>query len=329
MMGDDVMARTAKPASATRRGASRSTAKTTKAPAKRGAAGAGTKKKPARATAASSGVTGLHTLREDYPWEINYGGHEPRKDSPLYTRSRALLTKIAKSTTEGASPVAWYYGDAPWEDHHGGGLWAYGRSGWFFVKNYAGMEWASQFCADPAKVECLRQNALHFYDGFPETESHALALDPHYPFKSILTTPIKTAADIAQWTDSIFNASVPLPKVRHTGVPPKGHGVHHYPTPVWDIEMFKHADFTLWVTDSEGQPAAVLPLHPRGVDKNDPAYKDSYGKVAVAYATPGTKLHALLTGAESRRQKLVADADQNLAKQAFRKQRSPAAKPPR
>ena len=38
------------------------------------------------------------------------------------------------------------------------------------------------------------------------------------------------------------------------------------------------------------EPAAVVPVHPRGVNKDDPAFKKNYGKVAVAYATPGTKL---------------------------------------
>lgn len=87
-----------------------------------------------------SGGDDVHKLREDHPWAINYAGHEPRKDSDLYKRSRPLLTKIAKTTTQGGSGIPWYYGDPDWEDHHGGGLWAYGSKGWFFVRNYAGME---------------------------------------------------------------------------------------------------------------------------------------------------------------------------------------------
>lgn len=267
-------------------------------------------------TKGSDSMTGVLTLREDNPFGINYAGHEPRKNSDLYTRSRRLLIKIAKSTTQGGSGVDWYYGDAPWEDHHGGGLWAYGGKKWFFVKNYAGMEWASQFCADPAKVECLRQNALRLYEGFRDTEKQVLAIDPQYPFAKILNNPIRTAADIAQWTDSIFNASVPLPRPRHTGISTQGHGVHHYPTPVWDIELFKHTDFTLWVTDDEGQPAAVVPVHPRGADSSVP----DYGKVAVTYATPGTALHKRLVKAQSRGNRLVADAGHKFAKEAFRKQ---------
>jgi uncharacterized protein DUF6424 len=276
-------------------------------------------KKSALAKIKSSGnVTGDHTLREDHPWEIRYAGHEPRKDSDLYKRSRPLLTKIADTTTQDGSGVGWYYGDGPWEDHHGGGLWAYGSKGWFFAKNYAGMEWASQFCANPAKVECLRQNALRFYEGFPNTEKQVLAIDPQYPFAKVLNNPIKNAADIEQWTDSIFNASVPLPKPRHTGVLAKGHGVHHYPTPVWDIELFKYDDFELWVTDDQSQPVAVVPVHPRGADPSTP----NYGKVAVTYATPGTALHQRLAKAWSHGNTLIADARHKFAKAAFRKQPS-------
>jgi uncharacterized protein DUF6424 len=302
-----------KRASATGRKASSGKGRARKAPAKKKAAA-----EPEGAAKGTGSVTGVHRLREDHPFAIYYADHEPRKNSDLYKRSRPLLIKIAKTTTQGGDGVGWYYGDPDpdWEDHHGGGLWAYGSKGWFFVKNYAGMEWASQFCADPAKVECLRQNALRLYDGFPETEKQVLAIDPQYPFAKILNNLIKTADDLEQWTDSIFNASVPLPRTRHTGVSPEGHGVHHYPTPVWDIELFKHADFTLWVTDNEGQPAAVVPVHPRGAPPSVP----DYGKVAVTYATPGTALHQRLVKAWSRGRRLVADAGHRLAKQAFQNQ---------
>lgn len=301
--------------------------KPAKKPAKAKRSAASTKKqarpaakKPSAGKGASGGVGGVHTLHEDNPWTIDYAGHDPRKDSPLYTRSRKLLVEITKSTTAKDDGVGWYFGDFPWEDHHGGGLWAYDSKGWFYVRNFAGMEWASQFCADPAKVEALRQNAVRFYEGFPNTEAAILKLDSLYPFKAILTTPITATAGVDQWTDSIFNASVPLPKLRHTGLAPKGHGVHHYPTPVWDIELFKRDDFTLWVTDDQGQPAAVVPVHPRGVSKSDPAYAKNYGKVAVAYATPGTPLADRLNKVQSRGNALIADADHPFAKKAFAKQ---------
>jgi len=33
-------------------------------------------------------VSGVHILKEDNPWAIDYAGHEPRADSPLYVKSR-------------------------------------------------------------------------------------------------------------------------------------------------------------------------------------------------------------------------------------------------
>jgi Family of unknown function (DUF6424) len=41
-------------------------------------------------------------------------------------------------------------------------------------------------------------------------------------------------------------------------------GVHHYPTLIVDIQLFKYDDFQLRVTDSEGNPAAVTPVGARG-----------------------------------------------------------------
>ena len=294
--------------------------------AKKAATKARAKAKPATATAkksaakkaAPASVSKTHSLHEDHPWTIDYAGHPARKDSDLYVKSRKLLTEITTTTT--TQGHAWYYGPADWQDHHGGGLWLHDGEGWFFVKNFAGIEWASQFCADPAKLEFLRQNAVRLYAGFPGTEAELLKLSPGYPFKAILTTPIRTADDVDRWTDSIFNASVPLPADRHTGVAPKGHGLHHYPTPIWDIEMFKREDFVLWVKDDDGRPVAVVPVHPRGVDKNDPRYKNDYGKVAVAYAAPGSALSDRLTKVEKTGGRLVADASHPFAKAAFRNQ---------
>ncbi|WP_394780436.1 DUF6424 family protein, partial [Undibacterium sp.] len=247
-------------------------------------------------------------LKEDNPFVIYYEDHEPRKESPLYAQSRKLMNAITMSTS--GKGVDWFYGPPSWEDHHGGGLWVHDGQGWFFVKNFAGMEWASQFCADPAKVDLLRQNAKRLYQGdfYTNTKKEVAKLLSKYPFDDLLNTQITNSERIALWCDSIFNASVPLPKLRHTGLNPKGHGVHHYPTPITDIELFKHEDFVLWVTDAEGAEAAVLPVHPRGVSPEDPRYKKNYGKTAVTFATPGTKLATRLMNAGKKQQQLVISA---------------------
>jgi hypothetical protein len=93
--------------------------------------------------------------------------------------------------------------------------------------------------------------------------------------------------------------------------------VHHYPTPITDIQLFKHDDFQLWVLDEEKQPAAVLPTGPRGSGNSD---------VRVAYATPGTKLHKKLVAAHGKGQLLHVDANHSMAKQAFAAQNAADAK---
>src|SRR6185437_10023082 len=81
--------------------------------------------------------------------------------------------------------------------------------------------------------------------------------------RDLLDTPITDAAGVATWTDSICNASVPLPAALHTGIFPnqKEGGVHHYPTPITDIELIKRDDFNLWV-EVNGVVAAIVPTQP-------------------------------------------------------------------
>jgi hypothetical protein len=196
------------------------------------------------------------------------------------------------------------------QDHHGGSLWVKDAQGWFLLLNLAGIEWSAQFCADPAKVDQLRAMAKRCIDAFPLTLPGYEELGYHEG-KEILETPITDAAGVARWTDSIFNAGVPLPADSHTGVLPKAAGFHHYPKPIVDMEFFKHDDFTLFVTDSEGQPAAVAPVAPRG---------SGDGRVAVLYATPGTKLHKAHAAAHTKGKALTLPTTHPLAKQAFAKQ---------
>jgi uncharacterized protein DUF6424 len=264
-------------------------------------------KKKATAAKKGSGANGggLHQESESHPWEINIGNHPQRKDSPEYIKSRKMMISIVQATQP------WYLGPKPYQDHHGGGLWLKDENGWFLVKNLAGMEWSSQFCADPAKVDALRLNAKRLYDKFPLTAKGFKGLG--FDLDALLNKKIETADDIAAWTDSICNASLPLPPDRHTGVVSAKHegGVHHYPTPITDIELFKRDDFILWVTDPEGKPAAVLPIARRGSGES---------RVEVAFATAGTKLHKQLLNSQKKGQRLILSGAHSMAKQAFRKQ---------
>jgi Family of unknown function (DUF6424) len=243
-----------------------------------------------------------HTEHETHPWTINIPGHAVRHDSPEYVHSRQAMNDMAGHLS------SLVYGKPPYDDHHGGGLWLKDEQGWFLVRNLVGMEWASQFCADPQKVDQLRQNAKRLYAAFPEAAKEL-------GIEDLLNTPITDAAGIAAWTDSICNASVPLPPEAHTGVLPKGGGVHHYPSPVSEIAFFKHDDFQLWVTDSEGNPAAVAPVGRRG---------SGDGRVHVLYATPGSRLATHVQQCASQSQPLILDPSHPLAQQAFVRQNAPA-----
>jgi hypothetical protein len=246
----------------------------------------------------------VHSESEDHKWDINVPNHPTRADSPEYVAAREKMNEIAAGAT------GLVYGPAPFQDHHGGALWLKDAQGWFLVRNLAGIEWSAQWCAEPAKVDLLRQNAKRLYDLVaPEIKQE---LDPG----GLLDTPIQDAAGVAKWTDSIFNAGVPLQPSFHTGVLPGGAsatgqdpaGVHHYPTPIVDIQLFKYDDFQLWVTDEQGNPAAVAPMSPRG---------SGDASVHVLYATPGSQLAAQKQAAESANTPLVLGPDHPLSQQAY------------
>ena len=309
----------------------------------------------------------VHTEGETDPWKVNVPDHPLRADSPEYVAARKQMIEIA------AQAPGLIYGEAPYQDHHGGALWMKDAQGWFLVRNLAGIEWSAQFCADPAKVDLLRQNAKRLYDLLaPEIKQQ---LDPG----GLLDTPIQDAAGVARWTDSIFNAGVPLQPSFHTGSLPGGStasdstasngtstasdgtatpadgtatpadgsatpadgsatpadgsapspspsegpstgqepaGVHHYPTPIVDIQLFKYDDFQLWVTDAQGNPAAVAPVAPRG---------SGNASIHVLYATPGSQLAQQKQAAENVNAPLILGPDHPLARQAFTNQQATGA----
>jgi Family of unknown function (DUF6424) len=236
-----------------------------------------------------------HTQHEDMPWTTNVGDHPARADSPEYGRSRKLMIKLVQLCQP------WGFGPPPYQDHHGGGVWLKDASGWFLTLGLLGGEWSSQFCADPVKVDRWRAATKRLVDAFPETIPGYVALG--YPDGGrLLATPINGPSGIAAWFDGIFNASVPLPALDHTGVLPKGAGYHHYPKSIKDIDFFKRDDFTLWVVDpASGVHVAVAPVAPRG---------SGDGRVAVIYAPPGHPLAPVDAH-------VVLEADHPIAQQAF------------
>jgi hypothetical protein len=277
-------------------------------------------------------LKGVNMVAEGDKFDYETAGHAPRKDSAQYAKSRKLLDRIEQqpSAERYFYPLVTATDDKRngYQDHHGGGLWVYDDEAqppeWLFVKNIAGMEWASQFCADPKKVDLLRQFAQRIVRRFPKTLPAYVALDPGAgtaeALQAILDEPVADDEGVARWVDSIFNASVPLDQPHHIGyiektaAGPQGGavgGVHHYPAPVTDIQFFKRDDFRLWVTDPEGHVAAVTPNDKHG--KGD-------GKVRVMYATPNSTLHKHLLAAHAADSSLVVDADHPMAKEAFSEQ---------
>jgi hypothetical protein len=287
----------------------------------------------------------VHTEAEAHDWGINVPNHATRTDSAEYVAARSKMNEIA------GQAAGMIYGQGPFQDHHGGALWLQDSQGWFLVRNQAGIEWSAQFCADPAKVDLLRQNAQRLYNLVsPQIKQQ---LDPN----GLLDTPIRDPDGVAAWVDSIFNAGVPLHPTFHTGVLAGGQtqnpavpataqpaagapsaaapntaqpaggapgaaapdtaqpaGVHHYPTPIVDIQLFKHDDFQLWVTDDQGNPAAVAPVASRG---------SGNASVHVLYATPGSQLAQQKDAQESAGAPLILGADHPLAQQAYQNQQGP------
>jgi len=89
--------------------------------------------------------------------------------------------------------------------------------------------------------------------------------------------------------------------------------VHHYPTPIVDIQLFKYDDFQLWVTDQQGNPAAVAPVDKRG---------SGNASVHVLYATPGSQLAQLKHEKEAAGAPLILGPGHPLAVQAYQNQQA-------
>lgn len=242
---------------------------------------------------ANGETSSTHEESEDHPWTIRIPDHPTRTDSPAYRDSRDRMNENAESVDD------FFYGPPGYEDHHGGGLWLKDDVGWFLVRNVAGIEWSAQFCADPAKVDLLRQNARRLYAAFPDAVEEL-------GIRELLDTPIETAADVAAWTDSICNASVPLSAGTHRGVLPSAGGIHHYPSPIAEIALFKRDDFPLWVTE-ENHEIAVVPMSPPG---------SGDGRVRIVHVSE----EALPPAAAPAPGNDVLPADSRLAEEAFGEQ---------
>lgn len=249
-------------------------------------------------------MSGTHPRHEDFPWTIAVVDHPPRKDTPAYGRSRTLMIKLVATLPD------WVLAGDAYEDHHGGAVWVKDATGWLCLQLPLGIEWSAQFCADPAKVDRLRQYAVRVVAAFPATLPGYAGLG-YDDAPALLATPITTPVQVSAWTDSIFNASLPLPHGAHSGVLPKGAGYHHYPKPIVDIDHFRFDDFQLFVTDPDGMPAVVVPVGRRG---------SGDGRVRLIAAHPGSRYARRLVEVEHARH--LADVDGFLPSGATRRART-------
>ena len=218
----------------------------------------------AGSTAKVVDISKLHTIRAGETITANVEGHAARADSQEFINSRATLHKILKEAG------TFYYGPEPVQAHHGGSLWVHDGTTWRMYQNLAGIEWSGQFCADPKKVDVLRQNAKALVDKFPDTIPNLKRLGYNDAAK-ILDTPITNAEGISLFVDSLFNACVPLPQPVHTGAisanDTHAAGKHTYPTPNDDTEFFCRNDFNPFVYDPKTKATYnVAPMATQGPD---------------------------------------------------------------
>ncbi|GGO88871.1 DUF6424 family protein [Wenjunlia tyrosinilytica] len=266
------------------------------------------------------GTDGSHPRHEDFPWTISVADHPPRTESAQYRASKKLMRKLVDTTAE------WAFAPGPYQDHHGGGVWVKDSDGWQCLFMPLGVEWSAQFCADPKKVDRMRRSAARVVKAFPDTLPGYAEFGYDHG-ERLLETPIKTAEQVAEWTDSIFNASVPLPAGTHSGVLPKAAGYHHYPKPIVDIDHFRFDDFELFVTDQRGLPVAVVPVSPRGsgdarvrvlaAHPDSPYAERLASPVPAADGAPGAKEGPMAVDQDG----AVLPPEDHLAREAFKRQR--------
>ncbi|MDH6222404.1 DUF6424 family protein [Streptomyces pseudovenezuelae] len=253
------------------------------------------------------------TFSGNHPWKIRLVKHGPRDESANFRAAKTTAKKILQEMATAGTTLP--YGPPPFEMHHGGSLWVRAADGWRMYRARVGIEWSMQFCADPAKIDRLRREAADLVDAFPFTLP-ALDAMGYKRAARLLRTPITDAPGVAAWTDSLFNACVPLSKNNHQGILPKAAGEHHYPWPIKGAEFIKVDDFQLWVTLPDGTHAGVVPMKRRG---------SGDGRVRIVHARHGTPAGDALAEAQGKGEMAVLPADSDIALKAFKEQIPPGA----
>ncbi|MFF5533013.1 DUF6424 family protein [Streptomyces cinerochromogenes] len=253
-------------------------------------------------------------LSENHPWRIRLVKHPKRFESPFFQAAKRTAHRILDEMDDADLP----YGPRPvppehWEMHHGGSLWVRTAGGWRMYRARAGIEWSMQFCAEPSRIDRLRRDAAELVAGFPDTLP-ALAELGYEEAEELLRTPITDADGVEAWTDSLFNACVPMSRGNHQGILPKVPGEHHYPWPVKGADFFRYDDFQLWVTLPDGTHGAVVPVDRRG---------SGDGHVRLVHAPEGSEAADTLAEAQEHGLMAVLPPNSSAALQAFAGQIEP------
>lgn len=190
---------------------------------------------------------------------VEVADHPQRKDSPKYSHTRKwLMTTRPGCYICGGDPVQ----GVEYEDHHGGGLVVAGS---LQLMTLFGMEWSGGWGADPVKVQAF-----------------VSALNPLLTLlgEETYTAPITTTAEVMDWVDSCYNASIRLCRAHHIGHPTEHSpdingneavGIHHIPMPVWLLQGTNdNSKFSLF-----GGSTGTLVVTP---------HQDMDGKTVVQYA---------------------------------------------
>ncbi|MEU2062702.1 DUF6424 family protein [Streptomyces sp. NPDC013455] len=254
------------------------------------------------------------TRSENHPWKIRLVKHPKRFESAFFRAAKQTARKIIAEMADEDLP----YGPRPtgsehWEMHHGGSLWVRAEGGWRMYRARVGIEWSMQFCAEPWRVDRLRRDAAELVAAFPLTLP-ALAELGYEEAGDLLRTPVEDADGVEAWTDSLFNACVPMSRGNHQGILPKVPGEHHYPWPVKGADFVRYEDFQLWVTLPDGTHGAVTPVDRRG---------SGDGHVRLVHAPEGSRAAGTLAEAQDLGLMAVLPPNSSTALQAFSAQIEP------
>ena len=142
----------------------------------------------------------------------------------------------------------------------GGCIPVYDGSRWRVFKNPLTVYPGAENCADPAKVDALRDNASSLLERYPDTVPHLERLGVRV--KALLNRRIETFEDVVNWADSIFNLG-PTSKL---------------PQHVHDTVDLAYDDVVIEVKSGRN-PVYVIPAGPRGSGVN----------ATLDFAVPGSK----------------------------------------